>query len=184
MRCRDAREWLCAQRDGDLANVEAFEEHIEVCTSCQAFARQMRRLKSLKCDTPEPEQSQLSTDRIMQAIQQQKRISQQLEDIREQQKTRVQGLRTVGAACVALGVFTLSSLPLLILAAIIIQMDMALKGLYLLNGVIDTTIILFQYLEAELGLVTRNNWLLSGLAFVVVVMTGMWLRLMRLPREA
>jgi uncharacterized membrane protein YpjA len=32
--------------------------------------------------------------------------------------------------------------------------------------------------------ITRNNLWLSGLAFVVVIMMGMWLRLMRTPKEA
>ena len=56
----------------------------------------------------------------MQAIQQQRRISQQLEDIRTLQQTRVQRWRAVGAATVAIGAFTLSSIPLLLLAAMIL----------------------------------------------------------------
>jgi hypothetical protein len=44
--------------------------------------------------------------------------------------------------------------------------------------------MLTGYLQAGLTLITSQTWLLSGVALVVVVMMGMWLRLMRIPREA
>jgi len=72
----------------------------------------------------------------------------------------------------------------LLFAIILIQTDLAVKILSLLNGVIDVVIILAQYSQEGLTLATRNNWLLSGVAFAVVVMMGMWLRLMRHPQEA
>ncbi len=83
----------------------------------------------------------------------------------------------------AISFFTLSSIPLLLLAITIIQTDLVLKALTLLNGVIDTLIILSQYLQTGLTVVTRNTWLLSGVAFACVIMMGMWLRLMRQPQE-
>jgi hypothetical protein len=83
----------------------------------------------------------------------------------------------------ALSFFTLGSIPLLILAIAIIQTDLVVKSLSLLSSVIDILIVFSQYLQVGLILVTRNNWLLSGVAFAVVVMMGMWLRLMRPPHE-
>jgi hypothetical protein len=83
-----------------------------------------------------------------------------------------------------MGFFTLGSIPLLILAITIIQTDLVVKALSLLSSVIDILFVVAQYLQVGLTLVTRNNWLLSGVAFVVVVMMGMWLRLMRPPQEA
>jgi hypothetical protein len=93
-------------------------------------------------------------------------------------------LRTVGTALVAIVFFTLSSLPLLVLAIAIIQTDLLVKALSLLSSVIDILFVVAQYLQVGLTLVTRNNWLLSAVAFSVVVMMGMWLRLMRPPQEA
>jgi len=121
---------------------------------------------------------------MMLAIQQQKRITQQLEDLRTQQQSRMERWRTTGAACIALAFFTLSSIPLLLLVILITQTDFTVKVLLLLNDVIDVFVILAQYLQIGLTLVTRNNGLLSGIAFAVVVMMGMWLRLMRHPQEA
>jgi hypothetical protein len=54
----------------------------------------------------------------------------------------------------------------------------------LLSGIIDVFIILGQNLQEDLTALTRNSWLLSGMAFAVVVMMGVWLRLMRYPQEA
>ena len=50
--------------------------------------------------------------------------------------------------------------------------------------VVDVLIVLTQYLQEGLMFITRDNRLLLGVAFVLVVMMGMWLRLMRHPQEA
>lgn len=133
--------------------------------------------------TPLAPYSSISTERIMRAVQQQQRIVHQIEDLRKQQMTRVQHLRPAGAAIAALGLFTLCSIPLLLLALMIVQTNLAVQVLALLNNTIDLLMIIAQYIQTGLLLVTRNTWLLSGLALAVVIMTGMWLRLMRPPRE-
>jgi hypothetical protein len=120
----------------------------------------------------------------MLAIQQRRRISQQLEQLRTQQQTRIVRLRTVGMALAAATFFTLGSIPLLLLAITIEQTGLAVKALSVLSNVIDVLYILTQYLQTGLTIATRNSWLLSGVAFAVVVMMGMWLRLMRYPQEA
>jgi predicted anti-sigma-YlaC factor YlaD len=185
MRCQEARQWLEDQREDSLApaDASALQEHLRECADCRAFQQYQRHLETV-LRAPAPRiQSRITTDHIMQAIQQQKRITQQLEDIRKRQQSRVERLRSVGAAMAAISFFTLSSIPLLLLAITIIQTDLVLKALTLLNGVIDTLIILSQYLQTGLTVVTRNNWLLSGVAFACVIMMGMWLRLMRQPQE-
>jgi predicted anti-sigma-YlaC factor YlaD len=187
MRCRDAKQWLTAQRDGDLAqpDTQAVEEHLQTCSVCRAFEQRQLRLDTMLVHTSTPcVFTSISTDHIMLAVQRQKRITQQLEDIRQQQQSRMERMRTVGAACAAIGFFTLSSIPLLLLAITLIQTDLMVKTLLLLQGVIDLFIIIAQYITIGLTLVTRDNWLLSGVAFAVVVMMGMWLRLMRHPQEA
>lgn len=195
MRCRDAKEWLSAQRDGDLepSHAQALQEHLSRCDSCRALEQEQRRLNSVLGSlstrakthtTPLVHPASISTDRIMRAVQQHKQITNQLEDLRQQQQSRVARMRKAGAVSAALGLLTLSSIPLLFLVMTIIQTDLALKMLSLFNGVIDSGIVLGQYILAGLALVTRDNFLLSGFAFAVVVMMGMWLRLMRTPREA
>jgi len=187
MRCRDAKQWLGAQRDGDRAQLDAqtLEEHLHTCSVCRAFEQRQQRLDTMLAHTVTPPvYRSISTDHIMLAVQQQRRITQQLEDIRQQQRSRIERMRTAGTACAALGIFTLSSIPLLLLAMTIIQTDLVVKTLLLLNGAIDLLIIAAQYITLGLTLVTRDNWLLSGVAFAVVVMMGMWLRLMRYPQEA
>lgn len=186
MRCHDAKDWLSARRDGNVqpSMASALQEHLTQCSECRAFERQQRQIEGLlKVSTPSQPLS-VSTETIMRAVQQQRRITEQLEDIRKQQQCRVQSLRKVGAASAALGIFTLSSLPLLILAIMIVQTDLVMNTLSLFTGIIDMCIILAQYFQAELTLVARDNWLLSGIAFAIVIMAGMWLRLMRPSQEA
>ncbi|MBA2681974.1 MAG: zf-HC2 domain-containing protein [Ktedonobacteraceae bacterium] len=190
MRCRNAREWLSARRDVQSSSPEAqtLRAHLKLCAPCRKFEQRQRKIETVFCKTvpkaPPFQSASVSTDTIMQAIQQQTEINQQFDDIRQQQRIRMARMRTVGAASMAIGFFTLSSIPLLFLAVTIIQTDLALKTLTLLNDFIDMLIIMGQYVQIGLILVTRDNWLLSAMAFVVVVMMGMWLRLMRPPQGA
>jgi len=64
------------------------------------------------------------------------------------------------------------------------QPEVIISLLSALSGFIDALYMLTGYLQAGLTLITSQTWLLSGVALVVVVMMGMWLRLMRYPREA
>ena len=93
-------------------------------------------------------------------------------------------LRVVGLPLAAIAFFTLGSIPLLLLALTIVQPDWLVNMLSLLGDVVGMLIILVQYLQVGLTLITHNDMLLLGVAFVVVVMMGMWLRLMRHPQEA
>jgi len=71
-----------------------------------------------------------------------------------------------------------------VLAITIVQTDLMVQALALFNGVIDALIILTEYMFSGLNMLSRNGWLLSGVAFSMVIMMGMWLRLMRHPQEA
>jgi hypothetical protein len=186
MHCHDAKEWLSAHCDRyrALLLTPALQEHLKQCPACHAFLQHQQHMDGVP-DTPTPLiRASISTSQIMRAIREQKRISQQLEDIRQQQRTRMERLGPVGAASLALGLFTLSSIPLFFFTILIIRTDLAAKALSLLSGVIDIFIILAQYLQEELTPLARNSWLLSVIAFVVVIMMGVWLRLMRYPQEA
>jgi anti-sigma factor RsiW len=187
MRCRDAKEKLAVQRDGDLtaSDAAALEEHLKTCSNCRAFKQSHYSIDHLLCETATPRvHRSISTDTIMLAVQQQARISQQLEDIQQQQQKRVEKLKPAGTAFAALGFFALSTIPLLVLAITIVQTDLVVQALALLNGAIDALIILAEYLVKGLIVLSRNNWLLSAVGLSVVIMMGMWLRLMRHPQEA
>jgi predicted anti-sigma-YlaC factor YlaD len=188
MYCHDVKEWLSTQPESDHSpsDAQALEEHLQTCSSCRAFKARLHFVEAVTYSSAPctVEQESISTDRIMQAIQQRKRIGAQLEELRRQQQSRMAHWGTVGAACVALCCFVLSSIPLLLLALCLVQTDLTVKALSVLNNIIDVFIILAQYLQVGLTMITRNNWLLSALAFAVIVMTGMWLRLMRYPQEA
>jgi predicted anti-sigma-YlaC factor YlaD len=186
MPCRDAKLWLAAQRDGDLTQSDALalEEHLKHCPACRAYEQRLRRLNTV-LSTPAPRMySSISTERILLAVQQQKRISQQLEDIRTQQRSRMTRIGVVGAPLIAIILLTLVSFPLLLVALAILQPDLLGQTLPLLSDIVGVLIMLVQYFQAGLTLITRDNRLLLGVAFVLVVMMGMWLRLMRHPQGA
>jgi hypothetical protein len=192
MHCRDAKLWLNAQRDSDLVQSEAatppeLQEHLKHCPACRAYERRLQRLDVL-FSTPAPStypgMSTLSTERIMLAVQQHRRITQQFEDIRKQQQFRMARLQIIGPSLVAIVFFALGTIPLLLVALTIIQPDVMAQILPFLSTGIGALVVLAEYLQTGLTLITRDNWMLSGIALVFVLLLGMWLRLMRYPQEA
>jgi hypothetical protein len=186
MHCYEVEEWLGTQCNGyrALLFTPALQQHLKHCPACHALLQRQCQADSILDASTSFIRASISTSQIMQAIQERRRITQQLEHIRQQQQTRMQRLRPVGITSLALGLFTLSSIPLFFFAILIIRTDLAAKALLLLSGAIDLCMILTQYLQEELTLLTRDSWLLSAIAFAVVIMMGMWLRLMRYPQEA
>ena len=186
MRCREAKLWLAAQRDGDLGRPDALalQEHLKHCPACRAYEQRLGYLNTLLPKPTPRMHSSISTERIMLAVEQRKQISRQLEDIRTQQQTRMARMRVVGAPLAAIALFTLVSIPLLVLALAIVQPDLVAQTLPLLSNVVGVLIVPAEYFQVGLTLITQDNWLLLGVAFVLVVMMGMWLRLMRHPQEA
>jgi predicted anti-sigma-YlaC factor YlaD len=186
MRCHEAKRLLAAQRNGDLpeSDVTALQEHLQQCLACRAFERRQYQVDSLFREAVPFVPGTISTDRIMCAVQQQQRITQQLEALRGQQQSRVARMRVAGTALVASSIFLLSCLPLLAFVLIIVQPGLADKTLVFLSDTIDMLLVFGQYIQTGLMLVNYNNWLLPGIAFAVVVMFGLWLRLMRYPQEA
>jgi len=197
MRCREAKLLLAAQRDGDLAQSDGplLQDHLNQCPTCRAFEQRFHNLHMLPRSSsastsgqgarivqPAGPYASISTERIMQAVQRQQRISQQLEDIQRQQKSRLARIRVVGIPLAAIIFFLLGSIPLLVLALIIVQPDLLVNTLPSLSGVIDILIVLGQYLQTGLTLTTHDSRLLAGVALILVVMAGLWLRLMRHPR--
>jgi len=185
MYCRDAKQWLITQREHlSQSETATLQEHLKQCPDCHAAEQRLHRIEAVLPPSAPRVCPSVSTEKIMQAVLQQSRITQQVEELRTQQQLRMARLRTVGTLLAAIGFFTLGSLPLLILAIAIIRTDLVVKALSLLSSVIDILFIIGQYSQIGLTLLTRNSWLLSAVAFFVVVMMGMWLRLMRPPQEA
>ena len=186
MRCRDAKQWLTAQRETEpeQSDVRQVREHLKRCSGCHSFERRQTYLNTLLEPAPSRVYSSISTERIMQAVEQQKRISQQLENLQNRQQARLAhmskaGLKIAGMAFLVTGAFAIGLLSLFLF-----RPDLFMSLLSTLSGFIDVFYMLAGYLQAGLTLITSQNWLLSGVALIVVVMMGMWLRLMRYPHEA
>ncbi len=186
MRCRDAKVWLTAQRDNDLTQSEitALQEHLRTCSACRTDEQRHQRL-DLVFSSPSYRMSTIiSTERIMRAVEQQKRITQQLEDLRMQQRRRIARLRIFTPRFAAFTYLTIGLISLSLFALLIFNTGLVVNVLASLSGVIDALVSLAQYLQSGLALVLQENWLLSAMALVLVIMMGMWLRLMRHPQEA
>jgi hypothetical protein len=126
----------------------------------------------------------ISTERIMRAVERQKRITQQLEDLRTQQRRRIARLRIFTPRFATFTYLTIGLISLSLLTLLIFNTGLVVNVLASLSGVIDALVTLAQYLQSGLALVLHENWLLSAMAFVLVIMMGIWLRLMRHPQEA
>jgi hypothetical protein len=120
----------------------------------------------------------------MRAVEQQKRITNQLESLQAQQQARLARVRKAGTKVIGM-IFLLATVATLgLLALFVFQPDLFLAVLSFSSGVIDIAMQVLRYLSSGFVLIIGQGWLLSGAALVVVVMLGIWLRLMRAPREA
>lgn len=125
----------------------------------------------------------LSTARIMQAVEEQRRVSQQLEDLRIRQKQRTALLRTRGLKLIGvfwcLGGVLVGGFILLLL----MRPDLLDRLLNTLDGSIALLVVLAEQARVTLAVIPENNWLLSLAALAVVLMAGLWIRLMRHPQD-
>lgn len=186
MRCRDAKQQLTAQRETepDQSDVLYLQEHLKRCPGCHSFERRQTYLNTLLKSESSRVYRVISTERIMQAIEQEKRISQQLEHIQSRQQARLARVGKAGPKIAGLAFLVTGALAVGLFALFLFQPEVFIFLLSALSGFIDALYLLAGYLQAGLTLITSQTWLLSGVALVVVIMMGMWLRLMRYPREA
>src|SRR5436305_12083712 len=159
MRCSEAKQALAAQRDGRLAqsDITTLQEHLEQCPACRAYEQRLQSLNTLLLSPTPRSSSSISTERILLAVQHQKRITQQIKDIQTQQQSRMARMRVVGLPLAAITFFALGSIPLLLLALIIVQPDWLVNTLLLLGGVVYVLMVLAQYLQAGLMYLTHDN---------------------------
>jgi len=168
----DANNRLATQRDSLLTR-SAGEN-----ASTQQEGQEQANLSG---NPPSRTYTGISTERIMQAVEQQRRISQQLEHIQAKQQRSKQWLRITLPMLVG-GVFL--SLGMLIITFVVLSFfkpDLLARILALLSESIATPIALLISIEAQLP---SNGWWLSVSSLVVVLMMGMWLLLMRSPQKA
>ena len=186
MRCREAKFWLAAQREHDLrpSEVTALQEHIQHCSACHTYEQYHKQTDPALNPSTSPMFTSVSTERIMQAVERQKRITEQLEYLRNQQRTRMARLPIFTPRFVTLTYLSMGVLSLLLLTLLIFNTDIIVNILESFGGVIDTLAICAQYLQSGLAFVLQQGWLLSAMALALVIMMGMWLRLMRHPQEA
>src|SRR6266480_1019731 len=180
MRCRDAKFWLTAQREHDLlpSEVTALQEHLKHCSACHTSEQYHKRTDPALNSSTSRMLTSISTERIMQAVERQKRITEQLEYLRNRQRTRMARLRIFTPRFATLTYLSMGVLSLLLLTLLIVNI------LESFGGVIDTLAIFVQYIQSGLAFVLQQEWLLSAMALALVIMMGMWLRLMRHPQEA
>jgi predicted anti-sigma-YlaC factor YlaD len=186
MRCRDAKQQLTAQRETEPNQLDILhlQEHLKRCPDCFSFKQRQAHLNTLLKSEPSSMYRVIPTERIMRAIEQEKRISHQLEHIQSRQQARLACMGKAGPKIAGLVFLVTGALVVGLFALFLFQPDVFISLLSTLSGFIDTLYVLAGYLQAALMLITSQSWLLSGVALVVVVMMGMWLRLMRYPREA
>ena len=186
MRCRDAKQRLTAQRETEpeQSDVLQLQEHLKRCPGCLSFERRQTRLNALLEPAPSRAYPGISTERIMLAVERHKRISQQLEHIQNQQQARLARVGKAGPKIAGVAFLFTCALTIGLFALFLFQPDLFMSLFSTLSGFIDVLYVLAGYLQAGLTLITSQNWLLSGVALILVIMMGMWLRLMRYPREA
>src|SRR5947207_8803073 len=186
MRCRDAKVWLTAQRENHLvqSEVTALQEHLKQCSACHAYEQYHQRTDPMFNPPTSRMFTSISTERIMQAVERQKRITEQLEDLRTQQRTRIARLRIFTPRFAIISYISIGFISLSLLTLLIFNTNIVVNVLESFGGVIDTLVTLAQYLQSGLALVLHEDWLLSAMVLVLVIMMGMWLRLMRHPQEA
>lgn len=175
MRWRDAKSWSAVSR---AARSSRSREQEEANTANREGGEQPEMI------APSHLYPSISTERIMQAVEQQRRISQQLEDLRLQQKQRTAFLRTTGLKCIALLCGVLAMLGSAFVFLLFTRPDLLERVLDTLSGAIAWLFALGDSVRQELAQIPLNSWLLSGAALLVVLMMGLWVRLMRYPQEA
>jgi len=126
----------------------------------------------------------ISTERIMQAVEERRRVSQQLEDLRLQQKQRtahlrITGLKLMGVLWCLSGMLAGGFLLLLLIRPVLFE-----RTINALDGTIALLVMLAEQIKLGLSLIPSSSWVLSVAALVVVLLMGLWLRLMRHPHDA
>jgi predicted anti-sigma-YlaC factor YlaD len=188
MDCQQAKRSLIAQRDhADTPTEfqdEAVREHLRGCPTCRAYEQRLRHMQVVQPSSVQRVYSSISTERIMQAVAQEKFAAKQVEAMRVQQQRRMVQQRSIVLPTLLIVAFTLLVIPLLLATVAMIEPDMVANMPPALSGLIYMIMLGVQYLHTGSALITKDTALLVIGALALVIMVGMWLRLMRSPRQA
>jgi predicted anti-sigma-YlaC factor YlaD len=188
MHCQQAKRSLIAQREHANAPTEfqdeAVREHLRACSTCRAFEQRLRSAQMVQPSSVQRVYSSISTERIMQAVAQEKFAAKQVEAMRVQQQRRMVQQRSIVLPTLLIFAFTLLVIPLLLATVAMIEPDMVANMPPALSGLIYMIMLGVQYLHTGSTLITKDTALLVIGALALVIMVGMWLRLMRNPRQA
>jgi hypothetical protein len=178
MRVRDVRNLLSAQRAFHPTRATEHEGSVPEDSVRDSLG------EPSQISSPSRLYPGISTERIMRAVEQQRRVSQQLEDLRIQQRQRTAFLHAAGVKWI-MAIYSVSGgLALVFILLLIVQPGLLARTLSVLGGGIAFLLMLEESIRQGLAPVPLSNWLLSGVALLVVLMTGLWVRLMRPPKEA
>ena len=187
MDCQEAKRDLIAQRDDSNALTndqrEAMRKHMRACPACRAYEQRLRRMQMVQPSSVQRVYSSISTERIMHAVEQEKFAVKQVERMRVQQQRRMTKQRSVVLPILLIFAFTLLVIPLFLVIVAMAQPDLMVDT-PVLGGSIYVLMLGVQYLHTGSMLITKDTALLIIGALVLVIMMGMWLRLMRHPRQA
>src|SRR5258708_24043515 len=149
MRCGEGKYWRSAEGDNDIAQPESStrQEHLKQCTGCRAHEHRQQRLDTLLRTPTTHMHPSVSTQRIMQEVEQQIRITRQLEDLRARQQSRVARLRIFTPKFAAFAYLTIGLISLSLLALFIFHTDLVIKALALVNNGIDALMVLARYIQ-------------------------------------
>lgn len=186
MRSRDVNDRLNVQRASHPARPV---EHETIAQrherfSCQQSDQQVEQSSQELEMLSSPLYPSISTERIMRAVEHQKRITQELDDLCARQQQRAVLLRRTSVRLIIGVSVSLGGLALAFILLSLFRPDMLVRLLGLLGDTIAMLVALTDGIRSALLLIPANSWLLSGVALVIVLMVGVWLRLMRFPQEA
>ena len=119
----------------------------------------------------------------MRAVEQQRRITQQLDDLCTRQRQRALLLRRTSWKILFGVSFLLGVLTIVFIVLSFIQPDILVQLLARLSDAIAALFVVGEGVQGALSLIPSNSWLISGAALAIVLLMGMWLRLMRYPQK-
>jgi hypothetical protein len=120
----------------------------------------------------------------MRAVEQQRRITQQLDHLHTQQQQRTACLRKTGLKLTIWLLLLIGLLATGLGVWSVFQPEILARTLARLGDIVAILVMVIEDLRTGLSLVPSNSWLLSVAALAFVVLLGVWLRLMRSPQDA
>jgi hypothetical protein len=178
MRWRETRPLLTTPRDSHAAQSAEENREQQASPLYTAYREQSEHTRSpvVPCSGG---RHTISTERIMQAVEMQKCITQQLEDLHARQKQRATQLRKTGLILTGSMFFSSVLLSIALTILYIFQPDILLQLLTPAGTLLASLVAVEGSIQMELS----NSWLLAGATLAIVLMMVLWLRLMRYPPE-